>query len=99
MKIYNLEVLDDFKKKHAQTRKKINLWKIRIKENESENPNTFRNQFKFSNLSNRLIVFKDNQNYRIIACINFQRQSIQIMEILTHEEYNEVTIKDKYNCD
>lgn len=97
MKIYNLKVLNDFNKKHAQFRKKINLWKKRIEDKEYKSPNELRNTFKFSNLSEGIIIFKDNKDYRIIACINYQRQSLLIKEVLTHEAYNEVKIKDKYN--
>ncbi|MBN2893840.1 MAG: type II toxin-antitoxin system HigB family toxin [Bacteroidales bacterium] len=98
MKIYNLEVLDNFKKKHAQSRKKLDLWKCRIEENEYKTPNELADFFKYSNLSEGLVVFKDNNDYRIVACLNYERQSLFIKEILTHETYNEVKLKEKYNC-
>lgn len=98
MKIYNLELLDKFQKKHAHYRKKISIWKLRIEENESKNPNELVEAFKFSNLSDGFVVFKDNNDYRIIACINFEREAVLIKEIITHETYNELEVKKKYNC-
>lgn len=98
MKINNLEHLDKFKKKHAQYRKKLDLWKYRIEDNESKNPNELAESFKFSNLSEGLVIFKDNNDFRIIACINFERQAVLIKEIMTHEAYNEIEVKKKYIC-
>ena len=92
MRIFYLNRLDDFGRKHANTRKSLETWKNAVLlaawKNKQDVLNDFPNAKMIKNNRARFkIVFNV---YRLIAHIHYEDQFVEIRFIGTHNEYDRV---------
>ncbi len=91
MRIINRKTLDDFKKKHPQSRKPLSGWEQIISSTEYQSLNALKTSFgkKVDYLPSGYTVFDIGGNkYRLITIVNYPYRLVEIKIMWTHAEYS-----------
>lgn len=90
MKVVGREILEEFKKKHADARGQIDAWLAEAEEAAWESPNDIK--ARYSSVSfvgdNRVIFNIKGNNYRLDIKVSFKPPIVLIKRIGTHAEYD-----------
>ena len=92
MRIIYLGRLDEFARNHANARKSLATWKYATEQGIWKNKHDLLKDFpKAKMIANRRARFEIVHNtYRLIACIDYDDQLVEIRFIGTHTEYDRV---------
>jgi mRNA interferase HigB len=92
MIIFYLERLNDFAKKHANSRKSLATWKTATEQGIWKNKQDVLRDFpKAKMIANNRARFEIVHNtYRTIALVDYQDQIVEIRFIGTHTEYDRI---------
>lgn len=89
MHVISRKPLDDFIRRHPQSRASVNTWWEVAAHAEWRHIQEVRQSWPSADPVGTFTVFNISGNkYRLIARIDYQRQRIYVREILTHAEYN-----------
>ncbi len=99
MNIYNKRTLVGFWKKHANSKKPLELWYDDVSSFVWKKPSEVKKDYiSASIIGNSRVVFNIKGNsYRLIAAMDYERGWVQIKFIGTHKEYDRVdaeTVED-----
>ncbi len=96
MNVISFKAIRKFTKKHANSRSSLNAWyKLALKA-QWKSFDDVKNTFGSTDLYRECLIFNiGGNNYRLIAGINYETQTVYIKSILTHAEYD----KDKWKND
>ena len=99
MRLISVGTLRAYYSKHPETETGIKVWVQKIKKANWENPNDVLETFsKARPIKNSRVVFKINKNdYRIIVMVNYERKSVFVCFIGTHEEYDRIDPETVWN--
>ncbi len=98
MTIVNVEVLEKFQKKHAQSRNALDNWYAVASRASWKNLVEVQQTYPHADLVDAFIVFNISGNkYRMITRINFGAQLISIKEVFTHAEYSKGGFRNACN--
>ncbi len=91
-KIYSTRVLREFWLLHPDAEQHLKSWYEVVARFDWQTPNDVKRSFgKVSILKNGRIVFNIKGNrYRLVAKINYQKQTVFILFIGTHGEYDKI---------
>lgn len=97
MNIVSFKAIKKFTKKHANSRPSLNTWyKLTLKAR-WRSFDDVKKTFQAADLYGQCLIFNiGGNNYRLIAGINYEAQTVYIKAILTHAEYDKE--KWKSNC-
>ena len=93
MNIYNKSSIIGFYKKHGNAKTPLEIWYEDVESRKWKNPNHIKRDFggNVSILKNSRVVFDIKENdYRIIAVINYENGWLFIKFIGTHAEYDKI---------
>lgn len=92
MKIISTSTLKAYYEKHPETETGIKVWVKRVKEVVWKQPADILNTFTHARpIGNGRVVFNINKNdYRLIAMVNYDRESVYILFIGTHSKYDSI---------
>ena len=94
MNIHNRGTLIKFWKKHAASKKSLELWYNDVASKTWRKPNDVIGDFATADIiTNDRVVFNIKGNkYRLVASINYQKGWLFIKFIGTHAEYNKIDV-------
>jgi len=102
MRLIGQDVLTRAIRKHPVIRGWIQAWVINVESAHWESLTDVRHTYPSADgvkLRSRLVVTVFNVNgnkYRLLASIRFDAQFVQVLELLTHAEYDKSAWKGKY---
>jgi len=91
MRIINRIIVDNFKRKHPQSRNPLRGWEHIVSNTNYQDLNDLRKSFgkKIDYLASGYTIFDIGGNkYRLITVINYPHKFIEIKIIWTHNEYS-----------
>ena len=95
MRINTRRRLNEFAKKHPDSKSALQHWYLLVKNNEFNSFMELRRKFGSADQVGKLTVFNIGGNkIRLIAAIHYNRRMIFIRAVLTHKEYDEGTWKE-----
>ena len=90
MNVISYKKIREFMLKHADSDAGLNAWYTTAKRADWQNFAEVQQRYLHADLVGRYTVFNINNNkYRLIARIVYRSQTIFIIDILTHEEYDD----------
>jgi mRNA interferase HigB len=96
MEIVNYEVINEFKKRYADSRSALDLWLDVTLKAEWKNFEDVKKNFRTASKVDQCTVFNIKGNhYRLITRISYKLQQVHINTVLTHAEYD----KEKWKSD
>lgn len=95
MKVINLEKLHSFSRKHSQAKGALDSWHDEVKRANWATPQDIRNRFNSVDfLSDRRVIFNiKGNNYRLVVQVIYQAETVIIVDVGTHAEYNRWKLK------
>jgi mRNA interferase HigB len=89
MKILGREQLEEFKRKHTETRSQVDAWYAEAKEAEWQTTHDIKRKYSSASfLKDNHVVFNIKGNkYRLKVQVNYKSKIIVIIKIGTHQEY------------
>ena len=100
MNIYNKSTLITFYTKHSDCRNSLEKWYNDVLSKEWSKPSDVTRDFNTSRaIKNNRVIFKINENdYRLIVEINYEKEWLFIKFIGSHQEYDKIdpTMINKY---
>lgn len=90
MRVVGRDLLEDFKRRHADARSQVDAWLAEAKEASWKTPHDVKGRYASASiLKGRVVVFNIRGNrYRLAVRIAYQAQVVRIMAIGTHNEYD-----------
>ena len=89
MNVISYRKIRDFVKEHSDSRPSLNAWYKTTRKANWQNPAELKAVYPSADLVGRYTVFNIKGNhYRLIARIVYRSQTLFIVEVLTHEEYD-----------
>jgi mRNA interferase HigB len=102
MRLIGQDALSKSIRKHADARKWLNTWAATVEEAEWDSLEDVRADYPSADgvkLKSRIVVTVFNvkgNEYRLLANINYLRQVVVYLELLTHAEYDKESWKERY---
>ena len=96
MEITNAEVLDKFVARRRDATEAVRRWRRRVERSSWRTPHDVRLQTSdVSILRGGRLVFniKGNQ-YRLVAAVNYRKQSVSVRFIGTHAKYDDISAEE-----
>ena len=92
MNIHNRGTLVKFWKKHADSKKALELWYNDVGSKNWKKPNELIGDFATADIiiNDRVVFNVKGNKYRLVASINYQKGWLFIKFIRTHAEYNKI---------
>ncbi len=92
MVIIYLNKLNDFAKKHADSRKSLNVWKLVVEKVRRKKRQDILFAFPKAKMikNNRTRFETIHNNYRLIAQIDYADEIVEVRFIGTHSEYDKI---------
>ncbi len=82
-------IVDKFKKKHARSRKSLDIWILKCEAAQWTKFSDVKKTFNSVDINGSEFIFDiAGNNFRLIAKVRFEEGILTVFEILTHEEYN-----------
>ena len=93
MNIYNLSSLKVFYNKHPDCKQTLQKWYHDVLSKHWKKPGDVTKDYNTARtIKNNRVIFKINENdYRLIVEINYQKEWVFIKFIGTHAEYDQIT--------
>ncbi len=90
MKVVGREILEAFKRKHADSRSRIDAWVAEVEEAAWKSPNDIRARYASASFvgDNRVVFNIKGNNYRLDTKVAFKPQVVLVKRIGTHAEYD-----------
>lgn len=90
MRVVGREILEEFKKRHADARAQVDAWLAEAKDAEWKTPHDVKARYaNASILKNGIVVFNIRGNrYRLAVRVAYQTQIVRVTAIGTHAEYD-----------
>lgn len=90
MRIISQKAIRKFEETHAQATIPLKEWRKKMEALHCNNYAELKQSFNAVDKVDMYCIFNIGGNkYRLIAAIHFNKQTLYIREILTHEEYNQ----------
>ncbi len=92
MRIISTGTLKAYFEKHPETETGIKVWIKKVKEAKWNQPSDILKSFTHARtIGNGRVVFNINKNdYRLIVMVNYNRESVFVVFIGTHSEYESI---------
>lgn len=95
MKLHNIQKLYKFIKKHRNSKKTIENWKVFVENSDWNSFDDIKDCFNVRFINESRLVFKiGGIKWRIDTKIDYPNKQLFIMRVGTHEEYNKWKYED-----
>jgi len=93
MKVVGKQILDDFKRLHADARSQIDAWVAEVEVAEWDSPNDIKARFASASFlpNNRVVFNLKGNSYRLDVKVAYNTEVVLIKRIGTHAEYDKWT--------
>ena len=93
MKVVGKQILDNFKRHHADARSQVDAWLAEVEDAEWDSPNDIKAKFvSASFLPNNRVVFNLKGNsYRLDVKVTYKTKVVLVKRVGTHAEYDKWT--------
>lgn len=93
MQLLGLFKLDDFKRKHADSRGPLDVWRVEVEEARWSGPQDVKNRYPSASFlaDNRVIFNIKGNSFRLVVKAKYQNGVVLIEWIGTHAEYSKKT--------
>lgn len=99
MEILNRGLIDEAKKQHSTWKGSLNSWQKIVSDAKWKHFADVRNTLKNADSVGDCIVFNIARNdARLIAFVSFAMQTVTVLAVLSHKEYDKDGWKDACNC-
>lgn len=90
MKLLNLTILEEFKRKHANAQSPLDAWIREAQQAQWQTPQDIRNRYRSADfLSDNRVIFNIKGNhYRLVVKVRYQNGIVMIEWVGTHTEYD-----------
>lgn len=89
MEIINESELNQFARRHSDSRKPLSLWLEITREATWHSFVELRNTFRSADYVDNVVTFNiGGNNYRIVASVDYVQERVYILEVMTHAEYD-----------
>ena len=90
MRILGLPLLEDFKRKHADSRGQLDTWRAEVEREEWQTPQDIKRRYRNADfLSDNRVIFNIKGNsYRLVTKVRFQSGIVLVEWVGTHAEYS-----------
>lgn len=90
MRILGLPILEEFKRKHADSRGQLDTWRAEVEREEWRTPQDIKRRYRNADfLSDNRVIFNIKGNsYRLVAKVRFQSGIVLVEWVGTHAEYS-----------
>ena len=96
MHVITRKRLNEFAEKYPETRTALANWYDLVRSNDFSSLPNLKLMFPTADQVGKLTVFNvGGNNYRIITVVFYEAQRVYIAEVLTHEEYNKDSWKER----
>jgi mRNA interferase HigB len=102
MRLFRLDVLDKFVRKHRDAGKWLAAWRQSVDGADWRNIGDVRRAYPSADgvkLKSQVVVTVFNvkgNEYRLLSYVNYHAQTLVILELLTHADYDKQAWKDRY---
>jgi mRNA interferase HigB len=102
MRLIGQDLLSRSIRKHADTRKWLESWAVTVEEAAWVSLDELRRDYPSADgvkLKSQVVITVFNvkgNEYRLLTNINYQRQTVVFLELLTHAEYDKQNWKGRY---
>ena len=89
MDVVGREVLEDFKRKHADVRSRIDAWLIEADEATWDSPHAVTERYPSASIlsENRVVFNLKGNSYRLLVRIAYRLGKVLVLKAGTHAEY------------
>lgn len=88
VRIIGLTELDEFARRHARARKPLANWENVVRAASWKNSADMKRTFNSVDYEERKTIFDvGGNNFRLIALVDFGKQLVQVVAVMTHAEY------------
>lgn len=99
MDILNRGLLDEAKRQHSTWKASLNSWEKIVSGANWKHLADVRNTLRSADSAGNCIVFNIARNDApLIAFVSYSMQTVTILAVLTHKEYDKERWKDACNC-
>ena len=93
MKVVGKQILDDFKRRHADARAQVDAWLAEVEDTEWESPNDIKARFTAASFlpNNRVVFNLKGNSYRLDVKVTYKTKVVLVKRIGTHAEYDKWT--------
>lgn len=90
MKVVGRQVLDEFKRRHADARSQVDAWLAEVEDADWDSPNDIKARFASASFlpNNRVIFNLKGNSYRLDVKVTYKTKVVLIKRIGTHAEYD-----------
>jgi mRNA interferase HigB len=90
MKLFGLPLLEKFKRKHADVRGSLDVWRAEVEAAEWKGPQDIKNRYASASFlgENRVIFNIKGNTYRLVIKVKYVKETVVIEWIGTHAEYD-----------
>ena len=90
MRILGLPLLEEFQRKHADSRGQLDTWRAEVEREEWQTPQDIKRWYRNADFSsnNRVIFNIKGNSYRLMAKVRFQSGIVLVEWVGTHAEYS-----------
>lgn len=90
MQLLGLPTLDDYKRKHAETRGPLDAWRCEVEKAQWSGPGDVKIRYPSASLlaDNRVIFNIKGNSYRLVVKIRYQNGIVLVEWVGTHAEYS-----------
>ena len=93
MKVVGKQILDDFKRHHADARSQVDAWLAEVEDAEWELPNDIKAKFASASFlpNNRVVFNLKGNSYRLDVKVTYKTKVVLVKRVGTHAEYDKWT--------
>lgn len=93
MKLIGLEVLENFRRGHADIRNPLDAWEAEARDAQWTTPQDIKARYASASFigDDRVVFNIKGTKYRLDVKVNYRHQIVLVKRIGTHEEYNKWT--------
>ncbi len=90
MRVIGLPVLEEFARRHADAKGRIQAWVAEVQAAQWDSPNDVKGRYPHASFlkGNRVIFNIKGNDYRLCAVVGYQSQIVRVELIGTHAEYD-----------
>ena len=90
MRILGLPLLEEFKRKHADSRGQLDAWQTDVEREHWQTPQDIKRRYRSADfLANNRVIFNIKGNaYRLVVKVRYQNGLVVIEWVGTHAEYD-----------
>lgn len=90
MRVLGLDILDNFRRHHADAEEQVKAWVAEVKDAEWSKPTELKERYPRASIleDNRVVFRLKGNSYRLVVKISYKSQIVRVERAGTHAEYD-----------